>query len=266
MTNAQNKIQYINVSWNKLTQQLPYKLIQDYEVPQSEILSKWSRMRETGSNINNFTNLKKLRDDSLFNVVCKHQDCQSKASWENRYNLLNFKTKHWVKQHKQKEDVQIAAKIVSFWSTNEEKTWRQDEYRLVDVNTLEYIRPKQKRSFDAAMSQNIDINMDNNNTHQTDWDNNSQPVNKRRRLSAAVNETNVVQFATSDSFNIEKALEKLFIELSSIREQINKISKSVSNIPEIQTEVENIQEAIRSISHGEAIVSCNEKNIKKKTN
>ncbi len=73
MNSHQNQIKYNNVSRKILTHQLPYGILKDYEVKQSEILSKWFKMREIKGNIDSEDrNLKKSRNDSLFNVVCEH--------------------------------------------------------------------------------------------------------------------------------------------------------------------------------------------------
>ncbi len=123
MSRQQIQIKYTNVSWKTLKHDLPYGLFKDYEVKQSEILSKWFKMREIKRNVHSEDrNLKKLRNEELFNVVCEHQDCQAVSSWKNRYNLLNFKSTHWMKQHTKKEDHQVSARIVSFSSTNAEQT------------------------------------------------------------------------------------------------------------------------------------------------
>eukprot|EP01084_Bolivina_argentea_P311553 539320_1 len=155
-------IKYNNVSWKKLKENLPYDLITNYVVSHSEMCIKWPRMFNTLS-----TKPKtKLRNELLYNVVCQHSDCKPISSWKKRYNLLQFKSSHWATKHT--KDVNVKAKIVSFWSTNAQQTVRENEYRLVDIQTLKYISP---------VSTNANCENNNYSDDETDYDNNTNTNN-----------------------------------------------------------------------------------------
>eukprot|EP01084_Bolivina_argentea_P090334 162817_1 len=138
----------------------PDRLIKQYPVSKDDMKSHW------GNNVYNVVVKKKnWRTCFKYNVVCRHENCVCKG-WNNRINMASF-NKHCNNIHG--KDSEKSYRIVSFWeieNITDKDLKRMYEYRLIDIQTLEYIGAQQsslENAMDINMNTEDNVNLNNNN-------------------------------------------------------------------------------------------------------
>eukprot|EP01084_Bolivina_argentea_P075749 137286_1 len=107
-----------------------------------------------------------------YNIICLHPSCKTFSGWNTRMNMASF-NKHYGNVHKIKGQGAVRqGQVVSHWAITKDfygNIKRVQEYRLIDVKSLEFIDDTDPTVADVDMhliqNNNIVNNPNPNNTN-----------------------------------------------------------------------------------------------------